>query len=123
MLEGHLEGSVKAGDRFPWFIDNGQDVFQKMPGTRFTLFALGNWKIEQLEGMHSSLLEPIIISNHAVYTSAGLVDGLYLVRPDGYIGLCTKDPNEIRTYLTQSIGFDGLFMPSDFHGLNPENLK
>jgi 2-polyprenyl-6-methoxyphenol hydroxylase-like FAD-dependent oxidoreductase len=120
---GHLEGSVKAGDRFPWFIDNGQDVFQQMTGTRFTLFALGNWKTQQLEGLRSSLLESIIISNRAAYTPTGLVDGLYLVRPDGYIGLCTKDLNEVRTYLTRSIGLNGLFVQSDLHGLNPENLK
>jgi 2-polyprenyl-6-methoxyphenol hydroxylase-like FAD-dependent oxidoreductase len=119
----HLEGSVKAGDRFPWFIDNTQDVYQKMTGTRFTLFALGNWKTQQLEGLRSSLLESIIILNRAAYTPTGLGDGLYLVRPDGYIGLCTKDPNEVRTYLTQSIGLNGLFVPSDLHGLNPENLK
>jgi 2-polyprenyl-6-methoxyphenol hydroxylase-like FAD-dependent oxidoreductase len=105
---GQLEGSVKAGDRFPWFIDNGQDVFQKMTGTRFTLFALGNWQAAQLEGLRSSILESIIISKRAAYIPTGLSDGLYLVRPDGYIGLCTKDPNEVHRYLTQSIGLIGL---------------
>jgi 2-polyprenyl-6-methoxyphenol hydroxylase-like FAD-dependent oxidoreductase len=105
---GQLEGLVKAGDRFPWFIDNGQDVFQKMTGTRFTLFALGEWHTQQLEGLHSSLLEPIVISNRDSYKPTGLSNGLYLVRPDGYIGLCTKDPNEVRNYLTQSIGLNGL---------------
>jgi 2-polyprenyl-6-methoxyphenol hydroxylase-like FAD-dependent oxidoreductase len=105
---GQLEGLVKAGDRFPWFIDNDQDVFQKMTGTRFTLFALGKSHVQQLEGLRSSLLEPIVISNRDSYKPTGLSDGLYLVRPDGYIGLCTKDPNEVRRYLTQSIGLNGL---------------
>jgi hypothetical protein len=104
---GQLEGLVKSGDRFPWFFDNGQDVFQKMTGTRFTLFALGDWKTQQLEGLRSSLLEPVLVSNRESYKPTGLSDGLYLVRPDGYIGLCTKDPNEVRRYLTQNIGLNG----------------
>jgi FAD binding domain len=120
---GKLEGSVKAGDRFPWFVDNGQDVFQKMTGTRFTLFALGNWKMQQLEGIRSSLLEPNIISNHAAYAPIGLFDGLYLVRPDGYISLCTNNLADVRTYLTQGMGLSDLFMPSALHGLNQELLK
>lgn len=99
-----LEGSVKAGDRFPWFVDNAQDVFQKMTGTHFTLFALGNWQAGQLEAFRSSFLESVLISNRAAYTPTGLSEGLYLVRPDGYIGLTTNNPDEIRRYLTQNIG-------------------
>ena len=32
---------MQAGDRFPWFLERGQDVYQKMTGTRFMLFAHG----------------------------------------------------------------------------------
>jgi 2-polyprenyl-6-methoxyphenol hydroxylase-like FAD-dependent oxidoreductase len=104
----HLHGQIKAGDRFPWFSDNDQDVFQKMTGTRFTLFALGDWSTHkpQLETLRSSLLEVVCIPNQGAYQKTGLTDGLYLVRPDGYIGLSTKDPDEIPLYLSQTVGLD-----------------
>ncbi len=105
---GEARGSVQAGDRFPWFIDHGQDVFQKMTGTRFTLFALGDWSTRkpELETLRSSLLEVVYIPNQGAYLKTGLTDGLYLVRPDGYIGLNTKDPDEIPLYLSQTVGLD-----------------
>jgi 2-polyprenyl-6-methoxyphenol hydroxylase-like FAD-dependent oxidoreductase len=113
---GHTRGPVQAGDRFPWFIENGQDVFAKMTGTQFTLFALGDWsahrstleavRSELLEAVRSELLEVVCISNPSleVYAQTGLKHGLYLVRPDGYIGLITKDVTGIHAYLSQTIG-------------------
>ncbi len=101
-------GQIKSGDRFPWFSDNDQDVFQKMTGTRFTLFALGDWSTHtpELEGLRSSLLEVVYISNRGAYLKTGLTDGLYLVRPDGYIGLSTKNLDEIPLYLSQMVGLE-----------------
>jgi hypothetical protein len=99
---------VQAGDRFPWFLEHGQDVCQKLTGTRFTLFALGDWSAQHaaLEGLRSEVLEVVCMSNPVVeiYKQTGLTDGLYLVRPDGYIGMITKDVTEVQTYLSQSIG-------------------
>lgn len=107
----HLGGQVKAGDRFPWFIDNGQDVFKSMTGRRFTLFAIGGWSMQkaELEGLGSELLEVIQIPNQTPYLETGLTTGLYLVRPDGYIGLTTKDPSEVYTYLSQTIGLNAVW--------------
>jgi FAD binding domain len=104
----HLHAQVKAGDRFPWFMDDDQDVFLKMTGTRFTLFALGDWSTHNphLEQWRSSLLEVVCISNQGAYLKTGLTDGLYLVRPDGYIGLSTKNLDEIPAYLNQTVGLD-----------------
>jgi 2-polyprenyl-6-methoxyphenol hydroxylase-like FAD-dependent oxidoreductase len=105
---GHTRGPVQAGDRFPWFSDNGQDVFAKMTGTRFTLFTLGDWssRLSELEALRSELLKVVCISNPSlkVYAQTGLKDGLYLVRPDGYISLITQDVAEIRMYLSQMVG-------------------
>ena len=36
----------------------------------------------------------------------GLSKGLYLVRPDGYIGLTSSNPSELRNYLTQTLGLN-----------------
>ena len=101
----HLGGQIKAGDRFPWFIENGLDVFQIMTGTRLTLFALGDWSAHntQLEALRSPLLEVVKITDHQAFAKARLIAGLYLVRPDGYIGLSTKDIAEIHGYLLQKI--------------------
>jgi 2-polyprenyl-6-methoxyphenol hydroxylase-like FAD-dependent oxidoreductase len=103
---GQTRGTMRAGDRFPWFLENGQDVFEKMTGTQFTLFAVGDWSSHtpELEGLRSPLLEVVPITNATAYLEAGLSTGLYLVRPDGYIGLSTEDVEEIRTYLSQTIG-------------------
>ena len=103
-----LSGSVKAGDRFPWFVHAGQDVFEQMTGTRFTLFALGRWGSEQalLVGLRSSLLETVFIPDPAAYIGTGLSSGLYLVRPDGYIGLTTARLEDVSAYLEQTVGLN-----------------
>jgi hypothetical protein len=101
-----LNGQIKARDRFPWFLEDDQDVFQKMTGTSFTLFAVGDWSSHtpELEALHSPLLEVVPITNATAYLEAGLSDGLYLVRPDGYIGLITQDVAEVHAYLSQTVG-------------------
>ena len=105
---GPTQGSVQAGDRFPWFSDNGQDVFLKMTGTRFTLFALGDWAAQRaaLEALRLELLEMVCIANPGkeVYRQTGLTNGLYLVRPDGYIGLIAHDAADVHVYLSQTVG-------------------
>jgi hypothetical protein len=103
---GQTRGAIKAGDRFPWFLEDGQDVFQKMTGTQFTLFAVGGWTAQkrELEALRSPLLEVVTITNATAYLETGLSEGLYLVRPDGYIGLINKDVTEVHVYLAQTIG-------------------
>ena len=103
---GQARGAIRAGDRFPWFSDNGQDVFTKMTGTQFTLFAVGGWAAQksELEALRSPLLEVVPITNATAYLEAGLSEGLYLVRPDGYIGLTTQNVAEVHAYLSQTVG-------------------
>ncbi|WP_424949756.1 FAD-dependent monooxygenase [Deinococcus sp.] len=102
-----LGGQVKAGDRFPWFTVGGQDSFARLSPTRFTLFALGGAaQLPGLDDLNSPLLEIVQMTEQA---ASGLTDGLYLVRPDGYIGLTAKTPNEMQAYLD---GVLGLKVPS-----------
>jgi hypothetical protein len=77
---GHTRGAIKVGDRFPWFLEDGQDVFTKMTGTQFTLFAVGGWAAQksELEALRSPLLEVVPITNATAYLEAGLSEGLYL---------------------------------------------
>jgi hypothetical protein len=77
-----------------------------MTGTQFTLFAIGDWSSHkpELEALRSPLLEVLHISNQAAYLETGLSTGLYLVRPDGYIGLITQDVAKVHAYLSQTVG-------------------
>jgi 2-polyprenyl-6-methoxyphenol hydroxylase-like FAD-dependent oxidoreductase len=99
----HLKAAVKAGDRFPWFSDNGQDVFETMTGTQFVLFVVGNWKPQQnnLETLSSALLQIVTLPEHH---EVGLTTGLYLVRPDGHVGTTSASVSEVQTYLDQTVG-------------------
>lgn len=89
-----LGGRVKAGDRFPWFTWGEGDIYTRLSPTHFTLFALGDAAAQDpaLERLRrrrrrrrSPLLNVIAVSQRGAYARTGLSDGLYLVRPDGYI--------------------------------------
>jgi 2-polyprenyl-6-methoxyphenol hydroxylase-like FAD-dependent oxidoreductase len=101
-----LGGKVRAGDRFPWFQLGGQSVYERLSPTRFTLFAIGDWTAQTaaLDGLRSELLEVIPIVDQALYAKAGLTEGIFLVRPDGYIGLTSKDVSDVHGYLQYTIG-------------------
>lgn len=101
-----IGGKLRAGDRFPWFQVNGQDVFYQLSAARFTLFALGDWTdhIATLDPLRSSLIDVVYVADRAAYWAARLKEGLYLVRPDGYIGLATNTPEEVAPYMRQTLG-------------------
>ena len=64
-----------------------------------------DWTAEHasLETLRSGLLEVVPMPEHL---EMGLSKGLYLVRPDGYIGLTSSNPSELRNYLTQTLGLN-----------------
>ena len=61
---------------------------------------------ERLEALRSELLEMVCIANPGkeVYGQTGLMNGLYLVRPDGYIGLIAHDAADVHVFLSQTVG-------------------
>ncbi len=97
--------TIQAGDRFPWFMSNGEDVFTRMNGTTFTLFAVGSWakRIAALAHLQG-IIDVVPLSDAAAATAAGLADGLFLVRPDGYIALTSREPSAVESYLRDTIG-------------------
>jgi 2-polyprenyl-6-methoxyphenol hydroxylase-like FAD-dependent oxidoreductase len=103
-----LGGAVKAGDRFPWFSFDKQDTYQQLSVIRFTLFAVGDWSSQQneIEVLRSDLLQPVFVLNREVYARTGLADGLYVVRPDGYIGLRTNNLEAVQSYLHTTVGIN-----------------
>lgn len=99
-------GKVRAGDRFPWFQSGGQSVYAQLNPARFTLIAIGK-RVEQrsaLADLPADLLATVEITDHAAAARAGLRDGLYLVRPDGYIGVAGADVGAVQRYLQEVIG-------------------
>jgi 2-polyprenyl-6-methoxyphenol hydroxylase-like FAD-dependent oxidoreductase len=100
-----LSAPIQAGDRFPWFSSNGDDVFNRMSGTTFTLFAVGSWakRVDSLAHWQNAV-DVVSITDAAAARAAGLVDGLYLVRPDGYISLTCQDLDAVERYLRDTIG-------------------
>ena len=89
----------RAGDRFPWlrikFSANGpvEDLFQKLDDTRFNLIVIGQSVPSQEEIGLGDLLNiheiPADPFNEKALARAQIPrPSFYLVRPDGYVGLC-----------------------------------
>lgn len=108
----HIGGRVRAGDRFPWFRyrERGgeRDVFDHLRPARFVLIALGEEPPLEaaLARRRSPLLDVVTITDGPAYRACGLADGIYAVRPDGYIGYCARqvDPAAIAAYLRDRLG-------------------
>ncbi|MFE5737196.1 FAD-dependent monooxygenase [Streptomyces celluloflavus] len=92
------EGALRAGDRapdvaLPGAAGHPRRLFDVFRGPQFTLLAIG--------------VKPPSVSarvrTHSVHDDAVAEiygEGLFLVRPDGYVGLATHDPVDVRPYLT-----------------------
>jgi 2-polyprenyl-6-methoxyphenol hydroxylase-like FAD-dependent oxidoreductase len=98
-LEGLPKTAPQAGDRFPWlrlkFAANGpvEDLFQKLSDMHFNLILIGQPHLpEDMLGFGGLLRIHAIPSDSADAEELARVripqPSFYLVRPDGYIGLC-----------------------------------
>jgi len=110
-------GAPQAGDRFPWlklkFSANGpvEDSFQKLDDTRFNLLVFGQpapaekFGLGDLLAVHAIPPDPV---NEAELTRAQIArTSFYLVRPDGYVGLCGRglDIGAIKRYVPERLRF------------------
>ena len=92
-LNGLPSSAPRAGDRFPWlrlkFRANGsvEDLFQKLDDTRLNLIVIGSLR---------SLMARAQIPRPS----------FYLLRPDGYVGLCRLRVNTatVATYASERLG-------------------
>jgi 2-polyprenyl-6-methoxyphenol hydroxylase-like FAD-dependent oxidoreductase len=92
---GLPEGSVRAGDRFPWlqlkFQAGGavEDSFRRLDDLRFHLLLFGQEApapVHELVQVHRIPSDP---ANDAELARAGIpTPSFYLIRPDGHVGLC-----------------------------------
>jgi 2-polyprenyl-6-methoxyphenol hydroxylase-like FAD-dependent oxidoreductase len=98
-LEGLPEGAPRAGERFPWLelrLREGgplEDLFERLDDTRFNLLVFGQalppadaLGLGDLVDVHAI---PADAANDAALARARIArPSYYLLRPDGYVGLC-----------------------------------
>ena len=102
--KGFGDDTLQAGDRAPDARGTTPDgrtlrLFDAFRGPHFTLLAVGTATPPALESdqVHVHHLEGAEIRR-------AYGDGLFLIRPDGYVGLATDDPADIQEYLARLRG-------------------
>ncbi|HEX6463363.1 MAG TPA: FAD-dependent monooxygenase, partial [Vicinamibacterales bacterium] len=95
-------GRVLGGDRLPWVpaTDGGRDNFAPLASVDWQLHVYGEAPAG-IEALCASRRLPAHVFRWSqAAANAGLQpDGLYLVRPDGYVGLATGRPEAVAAYL------------------------
>jgi hypothetical protein len=105
---------VKAGDRMPYFLADGANVYEKLRDPKFHLliFSDGQQSYEglklQLEAEYGDLIDFNVIP---LYPHVAQLFGIeqsfeVLLRPDNYIGLISTDValTDLKTYFNKLIG-------------------
>lgn len=119
-LDALPEKVPQAGDRFPWLRlklnSNGQveDLFRTLSDTYFHLVLIGQPPVPERVNRFGSLLEmhmiPADAENEKELARAQIPQpSFYLIRPDGYIGLCGKiaQADEIAKYAENNLQLEG----------------
>lgn len=86
------DGALRAGDRAPDGTVDGVRLFDAFRGPHWTLLALGT---EAPEGVTGPVARVVRGGAHDAYGT-----GLFLVRPDGYVGWAGDTPDGLDAYLS-----------------------
>jgi hypothetical protein len=101
LSEGKTD-AVVAGDRLPWIRTNGSDNFAPLASLRWQVHVYGRAR-QELEAECSALgIELCEFTWTEAARDVGVREGaLYLIRPDGYVGLADAgaDVSRLRAYL------------------------
>jgi hypothetical protein len=110
---GLPKSAPRAGDRFPWLrlkLSDGsaKDLFDEIDDTRFTLVLIGQPAPAGAAagGLVRTLPIPAGPENDAALAHRGVPkEAFYLVRPDGYIGLCggRLESSALMRYLSERL--------------------
>lgn len=105
-VEG-LRSKVKAGDRMPYFLLEGQSIYDHLHEPRFHLLMFSNEQEErsireEVELVYGSLLDYHALPLSTSATKAFGIDQPFsvLLRPDNHVGFITQDDpiNELKPY-------------------------
>jgi 2-polyprenyl-6-methoxyphenol hydroxylase-like FAD-dependent oxidoreductase len=105
MHEGDEDFEVKAGDRMPYFLVDGQSIFDRLHAPRFHLLRFSDGLDEQsggdsseatikdLERNYGAIIDSHVIPlyPHIAETFGGEESFAVLLRPDNHIGLISRD--------------------------------
>jgi 2-polyprenyl-6-methoxyphenol hydroxylase-like FAD-dependent oxidoreductase len=110
----------RAGDRFPWLKlkfsigSDPEDLYRRLDGTRFTLLIIGQSPpaagVPGLGDLVSTCLIPNDPANDRELARAGIPPtAFYLLRPDGYVGLCgvQLDGEAVARYASERLHLNG----------------
>lgn len=102
-LSAGAAGTVRGGDRLPWVeTAPGQDNFQPLASLAWQAHVYGEPRIGLTEACAALRISLHVFAWQPAMRRAGLRRAaLYLIRPDGYIGLADShpDPERLRRYL------------------------
>jgi 2-polyprenyl-6-methoxyphenol hydroxylase-like FAD-dependent oxidoreductase len=116
--DGDQEFEVKAGDRMPYFLVDGQSIYDKLREPKFHLLTfsdgasdyVGDYErqLGQMGSKHADLIDHHVIP---LYPPVAEVFGMekpfkVLLRPDNYIGFISLETssNRLSTYLKEVVG-------------------
>ncbi len=115
-LDSLPDTAPQAGDRFPWlrlkFVANGavEDLFQKLSDMHFNLILIGQPPLPEGAMDFGDLLRVHVIprdpTNDEELARVQIPQpSFYLIRPDGYVGLCGTrlEAGGVRGYVSQSL--------------------
>ena len=109
------DDAPQAGDRFPWLklaMATGgtvEDLFATLEDTRFHLLVFGQPGPRDLPDFDALLAThevPVDAANDAALAHAKIPQpSFYLIRPDGYVGLCgsTFDAESVASYFRETL--------------------
>ena len=116
--DGDREFEVKAGDRMPYFLIDGQSVYDNLRAPKFHLLVFatdrnqdtGDFRIttDAIESDHANLLDQYSIPFTPQIRELFGIDKPFqlLLRPDNYVAYISPEPSsgKLATYLKEKIG-------------------
>jgi hypothetical protein len=107
VLSDGKAGAIIAGDRLPWIETNGSDNFTPLASLRWQVHVYGRARNELKAACSDLGIELHEFDWNDAARDAGARNGvLYLVRPDGYVGLAdiSADVSRLRAYVSRVRG-------------------
>ncbi len=114
--EGDQEFAVKAGDRLPYFLVDGQSIYDRLHEAKFHFLTFSDGETDY-SPVHLEIATQFqtLVDCHVVPLYPHVAERLgvtrpfsLLLRPDNYIGFITEEnePARVATYLSEVIGRD-----------------